>query len=111
MKTFRQSGETVTVIAPYAVASGGGVKVGATFGVAVTDAALNAPVEIKRKGVFGLPKTTSQAWTAWTTKLYWDDTNKALTTTVGSNLLVGVAAADALAAATSGDALLDGTIR
>jgi predicted RecA/RadA family phage recombinase len=46
MKNYVHEGQTLTVVAPYAVSSGGGVKVGNLFGVAVYDAAQNASLEI-----------------------------------------------------------------
>ena len=45
---------------------------------------------INLTGVYDLPKTASQAWTVGA-KVYWDNTAKACTTTVGSNTLIGIA--------------------
>lgn len=92
MKGFIQDGEVITAPAPYAVASGGGVKIGAIVGVATISAAEGEDVTIKRRGVMKVAKAASQAWTAWTTKVYWDDTAKNFTSTATSNTLVGVAA-------------------
>lgn len=108
-RNFVQPGGTITVIAPYAVASGGGVKVGSLIGVALADAALNAPVETRREGVFDLAKATGEAWTQGA-KVYWDDTNRRLTTTAGSNTLVGAAVQAQAAGDTIGRALLTGQI-
>jgi len=91
MKNYVQPGATLTLTAPYAVASGAGLLVGSVFGVATGTAALGAPVEAQLRGVFDLAKTAGQAWTQGA-KLYWDDTAKAVTTTVGTNKLIGVAA-------------------
>lgn len=57
MRNYIQPGDTITVPAPAAVASGGGVQINALFGVAATDAAEDQPVAISVKGVFELPKS------------------------------------------------------
>lgn len=109
-KNFIQDGEHVTVPAPAAVTSGAPVVVGALFGVAEHSAASGAPVTLARRGAFRLPKTTGQAWTVGQ-KLYWDATNSLVTSTVGSNLLIGIALEAVIAAGAAGIVLLDGTIR
>lgn len=91
MKNFIQTGEILEVTAPYDVTSGGGVLVGSIFGFAVTSAVSGQPVNIKRKGVFEHAKTSAQAFTQGAA-LYWDNTNKVLTTTASGNTLVGAAA-------------------
>lgn len=107
MQNFKQQGDVVAVTAPYALASGAGCLVGHIFGVAMAAAAISTTVQIKRSGVFTLAKTTSEAWTVGAI-LYWDDTNKKLTTTATSNTRVGVAMAAAGSSDTTGDCLLDG---
>lgn len=92
MKNFVQPGLTMTVIAPYALASGAGCLVGSLFGVASAAAAISTEVEIVTEGVFDLPKAGSQAWTVGA-RVYWDDTAKVCTTTASTNKLIGVAAA------------------
>lgn len=109
-KNYLQAGESLTVLAPAALASGDPVLVGAIFGVAQTAAASGAQVEIARRGVFTLPKTAGQAWTAGV-KVYWDATNKEVTTTATSNTLIGAALEARASADTAGSVLLDGTIR
>ena len=100
MKNSIQEGDTIALAAPYAVASGGGALVGAIFGVAVT-ALANAEVgSFELEGVFTLPKATGVAATLGA-KAYWDNTNKNVTATVGSNTLIGVF----VAAYASGDTL------
>lgn len=98
MKNFVQKGDTLTLVAPYAVTSGGGLLVGSIFGVAATAAALGASVDADVVGVFDLAKATGAAWTQGQ-KIYWDDTAKNCTGTVGTNKLIGVATQ----AAASGD--------
>ena len=90
MKNFVQEGDILTVVAPAAVLSGAGVLVGTIFGIAQTDAASGSEVAIKRKGVFTHAKTSAEAWTIGA-KVYWDNTAKVCTTTVGTNVLIGVA--------------------
>lgn len=92
MKNYVQPGQTLTVAAPYAVASGAGVLVGSLFGVASTAVGSGADVEIVTEGVFDLPKVGSQAWSVGA-RVYWDDTNKHCTTTASTNKLIGVAVA------------------
>ena len=59
MNNYVHEGHPLTVAAPYAVNSGGGVKVGNLFGVAVYNAAQNASLEIVAEGVFDLAKDAS----------------------------------------------------
>lgn len=110
MKNFKQPGDMVTVAAPANVASGAGVLVGSLFGIATNTALSGADVEIKRTGVFEHAKNSAEAWTVGA-KVYWDDTNKVLTTTATSNTLVGVAAAVAANPSALGTVLLDGAVR
>lgn len=109
-KNYIQAGDHLTIPAPAATVSGAPVLAGALFGVAEHDAATGADLTIARKGVFTLAKTAAQAWTVGA-KLYWDATAGSVTTTVGTNVLIGAAAAAAIAADTSGQVMLDGTIR
>ncbi len=90
MKNYISDGVTLTLAAPYAVASGAGMKVGNIFGVAQSAAAISVPVPVVLTGVYDLPKAGSQAWTVGAT-IYWDDTAKVCTTTAASNLIIGLA--------------------
>lgn len=85
-----QPGRVVTVPAPYNVASGAGCLVGTLFGVAAFTAASGADVEIEVVGVFDLPKLAAQAWTVGQL-LYWDDTNKWVTSVASTNVPIGKA--------------------
>lgn len=98
MKNYVQPGDTLTLTAPYAVASGAGLLVGSIFGVATAAAASGDTVEAAVAGVFDLAKATGAAWTVGA-RIYWDDTAKNCTTTASTNKLIGVA----VAAAASGD--------
>lgn len=90
MINFVQKGRTVTLLAPYDVEPGDGLLVGSLFGVASNRAASGAEVEADIEGVFDLKKKASQAWTQGV-KVYWDDTNKEVTSTASGNTLIGVA--------------------
>ncbi len=90
MKNYVQPGNTITLTAPYAVASGDGLLVGSIFGVAAGTAAIGEAVEAALTGVYDLKKVASQAWAAGD-KVYWDNTAKEATKTTTSNTLIGVA--------------------
>lgn len=107
MKNYVQDGVNITVAAPAAVTSGAGVLVGTLFGVASTDAAESAQVVIVTTGVFELPKTSAQAWTVGAA-LYWDNTNKVVTTASSGNTLIGKAVAAAANPSATGIVRLDG---
>lgn len=106
MKNFVQTGEVLSVPAPYALLSGQGALVGTLFGVAGFDAALAAPVELHTRGVFEIAKAPSQAWTVGAA-IYWDNATRVCTTTVGSNTLIGKATL--VVAGGAGDVI--GTVR
>ena len=90
MKNYVQPGKTITLTAPYAVAAGDGLLVGAIFGVATAAAGNGEAVEAVLVGVFDLKKTASQAW-AVGDKIYWDNTAKEATKTLTGNTLIGAA--------------------
>ena len=109
MKNYVQEGKTLSLTAPYAVASGAGFLVGTLFAVAAGAADNAAPVEGVTEGVFDLVKVGSQAWTVGAA-IYWDDTNKRCTTVSTSNTLIGkaVAAVGSGAGETTGRVRLNG---
>jgi predicted RecA/RadA family phage recombinase len=78
------------LIAPYAVSAGQGLQVGQLFGVAESDSLISVAVSVAFEGVFTLTKAASQAWTVGAL-VYWDNTNRNVTTTATSNLLIGKA--------------------
>ena len=108
MKNFVQRGEIITLVAPYDVAAGAGLLVGAIFGVATSPALSGATVEAAVSGVFELPKTSAQAWTVGA-KVYWDDAAKLCTTVNTSNTLIGVAVAAAANPSATGLVRLNGS--
>lgn len=110
MKNYVQPGETLTLTAPYDVASGGGFLVGALFAVACTSALSGAEVEGKTTGVFDITALNTDTGSIGT-KMYWDNTNKRLTTTASGNTLVGALVAAKANGDTTARVKLDGVIR
>lgn len=108
-RNFVQPGETLTLTAPRNLVSGDGFVVGGIFAVALTAAATGKPVEARRVGVWDLTKAAGAAWTAGQ-KVYWDNTAFAVTTTVGTNTLIGAATQAAASAAAVGRVLLTGQV-
>ena len=99
MRNFIQPGNSLAIAVPYAggVLSGQGVLVGALFGVAATDGAQNAIIEAATQGVFDITKEPALAITAGA-RVFWDNTNRRITTTAPGNFQVGIATQAALAA-------------
>jgi predicted RecA/RadA family phage recombinase len=98
---FQPTGDVIAMTVPYAggVVAGQGVLVGSLFGVAATDGAQNASVEAATVGVYDLTKQPALAISAGA-RVFWDDTNRRITTTATSNHCIG----RALVAALAGDA-------
>jgi predicted RecA/RadA family phage recombinase len=106
MRNFVQHGDSITVTAPYALTSGQGALVGAgLFGVAASDAANGAEVVIKTTGVFEITALGTDT-AAIGTKLYWDNTNRRLTTTASTHVAVGFATAAKTSGPTTATVLL-----
>ncbi len=106
MDNYIQAGKVLSLIAPYAVSSGGGFQVGSIFAVATCDAAISEAVEGNTFGVYTLPKTSAQAWTVGQ-KVYWDNTNKRCDTDGTVGMLIGVATAVAANPSSTGDVRLN----
>lgn len=107
MKNFVQPGDMLTLIAPSGgVVSGTPYQIGQLFVVAATTAAVGDEFEGVTRGVFDVPKVSAQAWTAGAL-VYWDDVAKNVTTTVGSNLKIGVAVQAAANPSATGRVLLN----
>ena len=94
MKNYIQDGDTITVTAPAAVASGDFVQVGRIRGIAVTSAASGALVELKTTGVFTIPKTGSEAFASVGLPVYCvlasDGVKTVTTASTTANVLVGI---------------------
>lgn len=90
MQNFIQKGDTLSLLAPYDVASGAAFMVGGIFAVAAQAALSGAPVEGARRGVYELAKVSAQAW-AVGDPIYWDNAAKLLTNVPGDLPRVGFA--------------------
>ena len=109
MKNYIQDGERLDLAAPYAVSSGGGALVGATFGVAVTDLANGVVGAFQIKGVFALTKATGASTGGSQGALaYWNNTNKNVTASASSNTKIGTFAATCADADTTARVRLNG---
>lgn len=95
MNNFRQPGDVLTLTTDRAVTSGGGFLQGSIFGVAAGTYASGDAGEFNTCGVYGLAKTSAQAWTVGQ-KIYWDNTNFRCDSdgTVGQLIGVATEAAD-----------------
>ena len=96
---------------PYTVVAGAGVLKGSRFGVAINDATSGGVGVVETEGVFTLAKQTGQAWTEGLL-LYWDDTNKVVTSALaaGANKLIGTADKAAASGDTTGDVAVSGQV-
>ncbi|MFG1267640.1 DUF2190 family protein [Xanthobacter sp. DSM 14520] len=111
MKNFVQHGDTLDMTAPAGgVISGTAYLIGALFGVATASADAGTTFPLRVVGVYTLPKATGEAWAQEGAILYWDNTNKRLTTTASGNTKVGSVASAALSAATTGVIRLNGIV-
>lgn len=99
-------GEHFDYTAPGAVASGDVVLMGATVGVSLNTLATGQVGAVKVTGVFSVPKLSTDTM-AQGALLYWDNTNKRMTTTASGNTLAGRAYAAAGNGATTVQALLN----
>jgi len=107
MRNYVQPGDSLALAIPYVggILSGQGVLVGALFGMAAVDGAQNAVIECQTQGVFDITKEPALAITAGA-RVFWDNTNRRLTTTATGNFQVGLATVAALAADTTVRAVL-----
>lgn len=75
MKNFVHAGAQLTIAAPYQVSSGGGVAVGALFGIAMGDAENGATVDVLTEGVVALAKNSASVFIVGQ-KVYFNATDK-----------------------------------
>ena len=90
MRNYIQPGNTLTLTAPAAIASGDVVAVGSIIGVANGDAENGAAVDVDTVGVFRLPKVSALAIAAGDV-VYWDSSAKLVNKTASGNTKLGVA--------------------
>lgn len=89
MKTFIQEGKHINVTVAADVEAGSPALYGSIFGVHMNKAVTGESCPLVTEGVVEVVKDTSTV--AFGATLYWDDTAKKLTTTVGTNKKVAVA--------------------
>lgn len=85
---YVQRGDVVQVTPNADVANNEVVLLGTRIGVAITAIASGKQGSVQVEGVFELKKKTTDA-PAQGASLYWDNTNKELTTTSAGNTLAG----------------------
>jgi predicted RecA/RadA family phage recombinase len=88
MRNYIQVGNTLTIPAPIAVASGDVLVVGDLHGVVAGDAAEDEPCDLVTVGVFSLPKVGANSF-AVGDKVYWDATSKLATSVESGNVHIG----------------------
>lgn len=102
---FVQPGKVIDFTAPAGgVIEGQALLIGALIVVAQAAAAAGSIFAAATEGVFDVPAATHASTQAWTEGqiLYWDDTAKVFTITVGSNTKKAVAAAAKASTAAKG---------
>lgn len=87
MKNFVCCGDTISIVLSATFASGDGILVGTIVGVTKSSGVSGDEVAVALEGVYELPKATGAI--AVGAKVYWDDTNKNITTTSAGNTLAG----------------------
>ena len=108
---FAAPGEIVDVLAPYDRTSGQGCLVGQLFGICLNTALSGEALSLQVVGSHkDVAKLSAQAWTVGAC-LYWDNTNKRLTTVASGNTLVGCATAIAANPSATGNIRLNGAVR
>lgn len=90
MKNFQTHGNVINHTPTAAVTSGSVVLIGSRIGVAVADIAANDTGSVQVVGVFNVAKLSTDNMTQGAL-VYWDNTNKRLTTTASGNTLAGFA--------------------
>jgi predicted RecA/RadA family phage recombinase len=90
MKNMIEKGDRLVFTVGADTASGAGVLVGKRIGVACSAILSGAAGVLAMEGVFNLPKLSTDV-IAQGDLLYWDNTNKRLTSTTTSNTLAGYA--------------------
>lgn len=110
MKSFKQPGDMVTIIAAAVIASGELIRANSLIGVAANSAAIGEPVTLKTTGVHELAKTSAQAW-AVGNPIYAIAASNLLTNVPGTgNYLVGVATEVAANPSAVGSVRLNGSL-
>ena len=103
---YKQPGDVIDYTAGATIASGDVLVIGTKVGVALTAIANGSVGSIQVVGVFTLAKKSGDT-VAQGAALYWDATNKYLTTTSTGNTLAGYAFNAAGSSATVADVKLN----
>lgn len=98
-------GDVIPVVLGATIASGAGILVGSIVGVSLAAGVSGDTVQVAVEGVFAVKKKTTDV-VAQGAILYWDNTNKELTTTSTSNTKAGYAYSAAGNGATTVEILL-----
>lgn len=108
MKNYVQKGERLQYAnaSGSTITSGSPVLVGKRVGIAVADIPTATTGILAMCGVFSVTKVTTDV-IAQGVVLYWDDTAKKMTVTVGTNTIAGYAQAAAGNGATTVDIMLN----
>ena len=111
-KNYTQTGDSLAYTngGGAAITSGSAFVMGARVAVALTDIAVGESGTVAARGVFTLAKLGTDV-VAQGALLYWDATNKRLTTTSSGNTLVGAATGTKASGEATVSVLLDGVIR
>lgn len=106
MAEYVNRGETVEYTATAAVKRGDVINIGGCFGVAFTDIAADAVGIVNITGRYTVHAATGTAISAGAA-LFWDASNKCVTTTSTSNTRIGVAANSMASGGASVDVILN----
>lgn len=90
-KNYVQPGDVLDYVAAGARTSGQAFLIGSRLAVALAAAAIGETISVAVKGVYSVPKLSTDVMPQGT-PLYWDDTNDRLTLDATSNTLAGYAA-------------------
>lgn len=110
MNNYIQAGDALPLVAPYQRNAGEGALIGAIFAVAKNTVANGAIGEFQVEGVMDIFALSTDVGTLGA-KVYWDNTNKRCTVTVGTNTLIGGLARAKANGETTMRVYVDGTIR
>ncbi|MEG1799841.1 MAG: DUF2190 family protein [Synergistaceae bacterium] len=89
MKNYVSKGEVIKATLSSAVTSGSAVLIGDTLAIACGTYGANEAGEYLISGIVTVPATSTDTFTVGG-KVYWDDTNKKITTTSTSNKQAGI---------------------
>jgi predicted RecA/RadA family phage recombinase len=100
-QNFVQEGDQIPYTLVAEAVSGDTILIGKRVGIALKSGAIGDVIQLAVEGVFEVAKTTGQAWTVGAL-VYFDNTTKKYTTTVGSNELAGFITLPAISGDTIG---------